>query len=85
MLGGLTQYILKLREFQQSLIRTTLGVLRNKILALSSIYARSGFIRCTLASAYLLDVFSLPDEFSEQTYTFLPYSVFNVLSLEGLL
>ena len=47
---------------------------------------------CTLASAtytYLLDVFSLPDEVNalvtQQTYVSLPYSVFDVLSLESLL
>ena len=58
---------IRLRESQQSLIRTAKGVLGGKARALGSIHARSGFIRCTLASAthtYLVDVFSIPDKVS---------------------
>ena len=59
----------RLRESQQSLIRTAKGVLGGKARALGSIHARSGFIRCSLASAtytYLVDVFSIPDKVSER-------------------
>ena len=60
---------IRLRESQQSHVRTAKGVLGGKARALGSIHARSGFMRCTVA---------------QQTYTSLPYSVFDVLSLECL-
>ena len=77
---------IRLRESRLSLIRTAKGVRG----ALGSIHARSEFMICTLASAtytYLLAVFSLPDEVSEcpSSTTNLPYSVFDVLSVESLL
>ena len=46
---------IKLRESQQSLIRTAKGVLGDKARALNSIHAQSVFIRCTLASATSTD------------------------------
>ena len=60
---------IRLRESQQSHIRTAKGVLGGKARALGSIHARSGFMRCTLASAtytHLVNAFSLPDEVSER-------------------
>ena len=60
---------IKLGESQQSFIHTAKGVLGGKARALGSIHARSGFIRCSLASAtytYLVDVFSIRDKVSER-------------------
>ena len=84
---------IRLRESQQSLTHTAKGVLGGEARALGSIHARSRFIRCTLASAtytYFVDVFSIPDKVSERPSSttnlhFLPYSVFDVLSLDSLL
>ena len=60
---------IRLRESQQSHIRTAKGVLRGKARVLGSIHAQSGFMRCTLASATYtqpVDAFSLPDVVSER-------------------
>ena len=60
---------IRLRESQQSHIRTAKGVLGGKARALGSIHARSRFMRCTLASAtytHLVDALSLPDQVSER-------------------
>ena len=75
---------IKLRESQQSLIRTDKGVLGGKARALGSIHARSMFIRCTLASAtctYLVDVFSIPDKVSEHPSSAISLHFFALLCL----
>ena len=61
-LRGHAKRCIRLIESEQSHICTAKGVLGGKARALGSIHARSGFMRCTLASAtytHLVDPFSL--------------------------
>ena len=72
---------IRLRESQQSHIRTAKGVLGGKV---GLIHARSGFMRCTLASAtytHLVDTFSLPNEVSERPSSTTNLHLFALLCL----
>ena len=75
---------IRFRESKPSIVSTAKGVLGGEARALGSIHARSGFIRCTLASAtytYLVNVFSIPVKVSERPSTTTHLHFFALLCL----